>query len=85
MTFKSLLTNYNFVLKFCTIFGFLNFHFSHIIYEKFNLYLQNTLNMLKTTRVYFGVLHERLRNRGSTRAKKGKNISGYLLCELDLE
>ena len=30
---------------------------SHFKYEKFNLYLQNTLNTLKTTRVYFGVLH----------------------------
>ena len=28
-----------------------------MIYENFNLCLQNTLNMLKTTRVYFGVLH----------------------------
>ena len=36
--------------------GFLNFHVSHLNYEKFNLYLQNTLNTLKTTRVYFGVL-----------------------------
>ena len=49
--------NYNFVLKSCKISGFLNFHFSHLIYENFNLYLQNTLNMWKTTRVYFGVLH----------------------------
>ena len=53
------LDNYNFVLKSCTIFGFLNFHFSHLIYEKFNLCLQNTINMLKTARVYFGVLQER--------------------------
>ena len=38
--------------------GFSIFHFSHLIYENFNLCLQNTLNMLKTTRVYFGVLHQ---------------------------
>ena len=31
-------------------------YFLHLIYKKFNLYLQNTLKMLKTTRVYFGVL-----------------------------
>ena len=40
----------------CTIFEFLNFHVSYLNYEKFNLCLQNTLNMSKTTRVYFGVL-----------------------------
>ena len=57
MTFRPLFTNYNFVLKYCTIFGFLNFHFLHLIYEKFNLCLQNTLNMSKTTKVYFGALH----------------------------
>ena len=39
-----------------TISGFLYFHFLHLNYEKFNLYLQNTLNMLITTTVYFGVL-----------------------------
>ena len=40
----------------CTISGFLNFHVLHLNYEKFNLCLQNTLNMSKTTRVYFGAL-----------------------------
>ena len=49
--------NYKFELMSCTISGFLNFNVSHLNYEKFNLCLQNTLNMLKTTRVYFGVLH----------------------------
>ena len=58
MTFRPLFTNYNFVLKYCTISGFLNFHFSHLIYEKLNLCLQNTLNMSKMTRVYFGALHK---------------------------
>ena len=33
------------------------FHVSHLTHETFKLSLQNTLNMLKTTRVYFGVLH----------------------------
>ena len=41
----------------CKIFGFLNFHISHLNYEKFKLCLKNTLNTLKTTWVYFGVLH----------------------------
>ena len=40
----------------CTISGFLNFNVSHLNYEKFNLCLQNTLNTLKTTRLYFGML-----------------------------
>ena len=53
-----LLTNYNFVLMSCTISWFLNFHVLYLNYEKFNLCLQNTLNMLKTTRVYFGVLQD---------------------------
>ena len=39
-----------------TIFGFLNFHVSRLNHETFKLCLQNTLNMLKTTKVYFGVL-----------------------------
>ena len=37
--------------------GFLRFHVLHLNYENFKLYLQNTLNMLRTARVYFGVLH----------------------------
>ena len=32
------------------------FHVSHLTHETFKLCLQNTLNMLKTARVYFGVL-----------------------------
>ena len=40
------------------IFGLLNFHVSHLNHETFKLCLQNTLNMSKTTRVYFGVLHK---------------------------
>ena len=31
----------------------------HLNYEKFKLYLQNTLNTLKTIMVYFGVLHDK--------------------------
>ena len=41
----------------CLFPGFLNFHVLNLNCEKFKLYIQNTLNMLKTTRVYFGVLH----------------------------
>ena len=37
--------------------GFLKFYVLHLNYENFKLYLQNTLNMLRTARVYFGVLH----------------------------
>ena len=34
-----------------------HFHVSHLTHETFKLGLQNTLNMSKTTRVYFGALH----------------------------
>ena len=40
----------------CTIYGFLNFHVSDLNHETLKLCLQNTLNIAKTTRVYFGVL-----------------------------
>ena len=33
-----------------------HFHVSHLTHETFKLCLQNTLNMSKTTRVYFGML-----------------------------
>ena len=41
----------------CTISGFLNFHVSYLNHDTFKLCLQNTLNMSKNTKVYFGVLH----------------------------
>ena len=34
------------------------FHVSHLTHETFKLHLQNTLNMSKTTRVYFEVLQK---------------------------
>ena len=56
MTFKPhFWTNYNFVLNSCT-FRVSHFLVSHLTYETVKLGLQNTLNMSKTTRVYFGVL-----------------------------
>ena len=59
MTFISFLPNYKFVLVSCKIFEFLNFHVSHLNYKTFKLCLQNTLNMSKMTRVYFGVLQKK--------------------------
>ena len=41
----------------CKISEFLNFPVSHLNYKKFKLCLQYTLNMSKTIRVYFEVLH----------------------------
>ena len=58
MTFKSLLTNYNFVLKSCTISGFLNFYIFAFNLRKFNLCLQNTLNMLKQLEYISGCYRE---------------------------
>ena len=43
----------------CKISGFLNFHVSHLNYDQFKLYLQNTLNTLKMTMVYFEELQSR--------------------------
>ena len=37
-------------------FGVPRFHVSHLTHETFKLCLKNTLNMSKTTRVYFGML-----------------------------
>ena len=56
MNFLSFLPIYKFVLVSCKISGFLNFHVSHLNHEMFKLCLQNTLNMSKMTKVYFGVL-----------------------------
>ena len=56
MTLYHVLTNSTFTLESCTNSGFQNFHVLNLNYEKFKLYLQNTLNKLKTTKVYFGVL-----------------------------
>ena len=56
MTFKSLfgqITNLSLNL---VNFGVHRFHVSHLTHETFKLCLQNTLNMSKTTRVYFGML-----------------------------
>ena len=60
MTFISFFPNLKIVLMSCKISGFLNFHVLHLNYETFKLCLQNTLNMSKTTRIYFGVLHNEL-------------------------
>ena len=48
-------TNYNLSLSLVT-FRVSRFPVSHLTYETVKLGLQNTLNMSKTTRVYFGVL-----------------------------
>ena len=58
MTFKPAFDNLHFVLITYKIFGFLSFLISHLNHETFKLCLQNTLNMSKTTRVYFGALHQ---------------------------
>ena len=58
MTFKSLFGQFTILsLSFIT-FRVSRFSVPHLTYETFKLGLQNTLNMSKTTRVYFGVLQE---------------------------
>ena len=56
MTFKSLFGPITKLSSSFVTFRVSRFPVSHLTYETFNLHLQNTLNMSKTTRVYFGVL-----------------------------
>ena len=61
MTFKSIfgqITNLSLNL---VNFWVPRFHVSHLTHETFKLCLQNTRNMSKTAKVYFGVLQKRLR------------------------
>ena len=47
----------------------------HLTYETVKLGLQNTLNMSKTTRVYFGVLHHKCMGHTSNKVdSKSPNI-----------
>ena len=56
MTFKPLFEPITKLSLYLVTFRVSRFHVSHLTHETFNLHLQNTLNMSKTTRVYFGVL-----------------------------
>ena len=60
MTFKSLFGQFTILSLSFVNFRVSCFSVSHLTYETVKLDLQNTLNMSKTTRVYFGVLHRRL-------------------------
>ena len=57
MTFKSLFGQITILSLSLVNFRVSRFHVSHLTHEIFKLRLQNTLNMSKTARVYFGVLH----------------------------
>ena len=59
MTFKSLFGQITILSLSLVNFRVSHFHVSHLTHETFKLCLQNTLNMSKTTRVHFGVLHWR--------------------------
>ena len=61
MTFKSLFGKFTILSLSFVTFRVSRFHVSHLTYETFKLGLQNTLNMSKMTRVYFGVLQKILR------------------------
>ena len=56
MTFKSLFGQFTYLSLNLVNFRVSRFHVSHLTHETLKLRLQNTLNMSKTTRVYFGVL-----------------------------
>ena len=53
MNFVSQFEKLQITLVSCTNSGFLRFHVLHLNYEKFKLYLQNTLNMPKMIRCIF--------------------------------
>ena len=57
MTFKPLFGQITLLSLCLENFRVSRFHVSHLTHETFKLCLQNTLNMSKTTRVYFGMLH----------------------------
>ena len=57
MTFKSLFGQITILSLNLVNFRVPRFHVSHLTHETFKLHLQNTLNMSKTARVYFRVLH----------------------------
>ena len=56
MTFKPLFGQITILSLILVNFRVSRFHVSHLTHETFKLCLQNTLNMSKTARVYFGVL-----------------------------
>ena len=58
MTFKPLFGQITILSLSFVTFRVSRFHVSHLTHETFKLGLQNTLNMSKTTRVSFGVLHD---------------------------
>ena len=65
MTFKSLFGQFTILSLSFVTFRVSRFPVSHLTHETVQLGLQNTLNMSKTTRVYFGVLHLRKSGRVS--------------------
>ena len=56
MTFKPIFGQITLLSLCLENFRVSRFHVSHLNHETFKLCLQNTLNMSKTARVYFGVL-----------------------------
>ena len=71
MTFKPLFEPITILSLSFVTFRVSRFHVSHLTHEIFKLGLQNTLNMSKTTRVYFGVLQIQLH--------QPLHVAGYLL------
>ena len=69
MTFISCFEKFHFYPYFLYKFRVCSFDVLNLNYEKFKLYLQNTLNMLKMIRLYFGVLQTSTRENGSTNFK----------------
>ena len=60
MTFKSLFGPFTILSLSFVTFLVSRFYVSYLTHETFKLGLQNTLNMSKTARVYFGVLQSEL-------------------------
>ena len=74
MTFKPLFGQITFLSLSFVTFRVSRFHVSYLTHETFKLRLQNTLNMLKMTRVYFGVLQYKPRT-----AIKGQILADFIM------
>ena len=75
MTFKSLFGQFTILSLNLVNFRVSSFPVSHLTHETVNLGLQNTLNMSKTTRVYFGALQSSSARKAHLRSIRSTEIA----------
>ena len=78
MTFKSLFGQFTILSLNLVNFRVPCFHVSHLTHETFKLCLQNTLNMSKTARVYFGALHGALNQLVGSHRLSARYMGGWV-------